>query len=50
MICVILFAYLEANSESIKVDQKKDFGWAIVAFISFSVIKNFSVVIYFGVI
>ena len=47
MVCVILFIVLFRNKFT--PDEQKQLGWGIIMLIMFSVCKNFSVVIYFGV-
>ncbi|CDW87181.1 cadg multi-domain protein [Stylonychia lemnae] len=46
MLIIIIFTLLTVNDYN--VDERKNYGWIIVALIAFSIIKNFSVAIYFG--
>eukprot|EP00347_Sterkiella_histriomuscorum_P006839 403351236 len=48
MLCVGMFLLIYKSK--LGPDDLKDYGWGIVILILFSVIKNFSVVIYFGVL
>jgi len=48
MISVVIFIMIDADM--IGVDDKKNVGWLIVGLILFSVVKNFSIVLYFGII
>eukprot|EP00347_Sterkiella_histriomuscorum_P016386 403353386 len=47
MLCVGVFLLIYRSK--LGPDELKEYGWGIVILILFSVIKNFSVVIYFGV-
>eukprot|EP00347_Sterkiella_histriomuscorum_P013631 403363980 len=49
MVCVGLFINLYQGGAYMDSNQKKNYGWGIIALIMFSVCKNFGVVIYFGV-
>eukprot|EP00347_Sterkiella_histriomuscorum_P010439 403376293 len=48
MVCVGVFLLIYRSK--LGPDELKEYGWGIVILILFSVIKNFSVVIYFGVL
>ena len=46
--CVCMFITLYVKQDQWNMDKKKEIGWLIVLAIIFSVIKNFSVVVYFS--
>ena len=49
MICVSLFILLYVNDATMDLDSKKNMGWVIIIIVMFSVLKNFGIVIYFGI-
>ncbi|CDW72132.1 UNKNOWN [Stylonychia lemnae] len=46
ILIILIFSILKANDYNL--DERKTYGWVIVALIAFSIIKNLGVAIYFG--